>query len=54
MKNTKATQPYIIPIFLWSTVKSHSRQPVVLTGRRTAPSDPDGEIDNGLLTKPGD
>jgi hypothetical protein len=27
----------MMPIFLWSTVKSHSRQPFDETGRATAP-----------------
>ena len=33
-KKTMATKPYMIPIFLWSTVKAHDFQPVVSTGRR--------------------
>ena len=33
-KKNMATTPYMIPIFLWSTVKAHERQPVVSTGRR--------------------
>ncbi len=33
-KNAMATTPYMMPIFLWSTVKAHDRQPVVWTGRR--------------------
>jgi hypothetical protein len=37
-KDTTATTPYMIPIFLWSTVNSHDRQPVVDTGRRNTPS----------------
>jgi hypothetical protein len=28
----------MIPIFLWSTVNSHDRHPVVETGRRKTPS----------------
>ena len=34
MKKNIATTPYMMPIFLWSTVKAHERQPVVSTGRR--------------------
>jgi hypothetical protein len=29
--------PYMMPIFLWSTVNSHERQPVEATGRRNTP-----------------
>ena len=36
-KKTIAAVPYMIPIFLWSTVNSHERQPVVWTGRRNVP-----------------
>ena len=35
-KNIAAT-PYMMPSFLWSTVNTHDRQPVVLTGRRNTP-----------------
>ena len=34
-----ATAPYIMPIFLWSTVKTHARQPLALVGRANAPVD---------------
>ena len=37
-----ALTPYMIPIFLWSTVNIHDRQPVDDTGRRNTPSDVDG------------
>ena len=37
MKKKKAVTPYMIPIFLWSIVKSHDLQPVVETGRRKMP-----------------
>ncbi len=33
-KNTMAATPYMMPIFLWSTVNAHDLQPVVCTGRR--------------------
>ena len=36
-KNDIAATPYMMPIFLWSTVNSHDFQPVVSTGRRNAP-----------------
>src|SRR4051794_10481041 len=35
-KNSAAT-PYMIPSFLWSTVKTHDRHPVAETGRRNTP-----------------
>ena len=41
-KKTMALTPYMIPIFLWSTVNSHDRHPVDDTGRRNTPSDVDG------------
>ena len=31
-KNTIAATPYMMPSFLWSTVKTHDRQPVVDDG----------------------
>ena len=40
-KNIAAT-PYMMPSFLWSTVNTHDRQPVVLTGRWKTPSACDG------------
>ena len=46
-KKNSAVAPYIRPSFLWSTVKSHDRQPVLLTGR---PKMPRAEP---LLTKVG-
>ena len=36
-KNVIAATPYMMPSFLWSTVKTHDRQPVVETGRRNTP-----------------
>ena len=39
MKKNIAATPYMMPSFLWSTVNTHDRQPVVLTGRRKTPSD---------------
>jgi hypothetical protein len=38
MKKNNAVAPYMRPSFLWSTVKSHDFQPVVATGRRSAPN----------------
>jgi hypothetical protein len=38
MKKNIAVTPYIMPIFLWSTVNTHDFQPVVETGRRNAPN----------------
>jgi hypothetical protein len=32
-----AVAPYMMPSFLWSTVKTHERQPLELTGRRNTP-----------------
>ena len=42
MKNTKALTPYIIPIFLWSTVNNQDVQPFDATGRRNTPKVDDG------------
>ena len=36
MKKTNATTPYIIPIFLWSTVVNQLQKPVSDDGRRDA------------------
>src|SRR5688572_68341 len=36
-RNTSAEAPYMIPIFLWSTVLIHERQPVVARGRANTP-----------------
>ena len=36
-KNAIALTPYMMPSFLWSTVKAHARQPVAETGRRKTP-----------------
>ena len=47
MKKNIAVTPYMMPSFLWSTVKIHDFQPVVLTGRRNMP------IDELLLTNVG-
>ena len=41
-KNTKAVTPYMIPIFLWSTVNSQDVQPFDDTGRRNTPNVVDG------------
>src|SRR6476659_4022448 len=38
-KKNMAAAPYMIPIFLWSTVNSQLRQPVSLVGRWKMPSD---------------
>ena len=46
-KNAIALTPYMMPSFLWSTVKNHARQPVVDTGRRNTPSDVDGVTSAG-------
>ena len=51
-KKTMALTPYMIPIFLWSTVNSHDRHPVDDTGRRNTPSDVDG-VTSGAATAPG-
>ena len=37
-KNTRAAAPYMMPIFLWSTVKSQLFHPVSPCGRLSAPS----------------
>jgi hypothetical protein len=34
MKKTKAVYPYMIPIFLWSTVVNQPSNPVLALGRR--------------------
>jgi hypothetical protein len=39
MKKNSAAAEYIMPSFLWSTVNNHDFQPVVATGRFSAPSD---------------
>ena len=36
-KKNIAVTPYMMPIFLWSIVNTHERQPVVWTGRRNTP-----------------
>ena len=36
-KNEKAETAYMMPSFLWSTVKTQARHPVVATGRRKTP-----------------
>src|SRR5690606_22454430 len=41
-KKNRDTTPYMIPSFLWSTVKTHDFQPVACTGRRRAPYVDDG------------
>src|SRR6478609_2818714 len=37
-RNTSAVAPYMMPIFLWSTVVTHERQPVVEVGRAKTPA----------------
>ena len=37
-KNTSAEAPYMMPIFLWSTVLTHERHPVRVRGRVNTPS----------------
>ena len=46
-KKNIAAPPYMMPIFLWSTVNSHDRQPVVVTGRRNTPYDDAGVTNCG-------
>ena len=36
-KNSSAEAPYMMPIFLWSTVVSHDFQPVLARGREKTP-----------------
>ena len=36
-RNTSDEAPYMIPIFLWSTVLTHARQPVLARGRANTP-----------------
>src|SRR5688500_7081824 len=36
-KKTSADAPYMIPIFLWSTVLIHARQPLFVRGRVNTP-----------------
>ena len=38
MKKNSAVAPYMMPIFLWSTVVTHERQPVVALGRLNTPA----------------
>ena len=43
MKKISAAAPYMMPIFLWSTVNSHRRQRALgLVGRDRAPSGSNG------------
>ncbi len=37
MKKANAVTPYMIPIFLWSTVVNQLQKPVVAVGRRRIP-----------------
>src|SRR6478735_1055631 len=37
-RNTSAVAPYMMPIFLWSTVVTHGRQPVLAVGRAKTPA----------------
>ena len=37
MKKTKAVTPYMMPIFLWSTVVNQLQKPVIAVGRRSRP-----------------
>ena len=39
-KKNMVPTPYMMPIFLWSTVVIHDRQPVVVFGRVKTPSAP--------------
>ena len=50
-KKTIAATPYMMPIFLWSTVNSHDRQPVAATGRRNTPRARDG-VTTGAAAAP--
>jgi hypothetical protein len=36
-KKNSAEAPYMIPIFLWSTVLTHARHPVLARGRAKTP-----------------
>ncbi len=49
-KNTKALTPYMIPIFLWSTVNSQDVQPFDDTGRRNTPNVVEGVTSAGVGT----
>ena len=40
MKKKKATTPYMMPIFLWSTVVNQLQKPVIADGRRSSPRPP--------------
>ena len=40
MKKKKATTPYMMPIFLWSTVVNQLQKPVIAVGRRSSPRPP--------------
>jgi hypothetical protein len=47
MKNTMAAAPYMTPSFLWSTVVTHERQPVVVVGREKTPMGEGGRSVDG-------
>ena len=38
IKKNSAVAPYMMPIFLWSTVVTQERQPVVAVGREKTPA----------------
>ena len=52
MKKNIAMTPYIMPSFLWSTVKSHDFHPVVATGRLKPPCARDGVAGGAISTPP--
>src|SRR5262245_59959989 len=50
MKKNIAATPYMMPSFLWSTVNTHERHPVVCTGRRKTPRVLDGVTGGGTVS----
>ncbi len=49
MKKNIAKTPYMMPIFLWSTVNNHDFHPVDCTGRRKLPNVVEGTTTLGVF-----